>query len=308
MRSAAVGSPVSSRPSAEAPAGAPVLNDAAAVRAQSRAWRAAGARVALVPTMGDLHAGHLALVDAARARAERVIASVFVNPLQFGPGEDYADYPRRLEADAAHLAEHGAAAVFAPGVADLYPRGPEAATRIHVPGFEDILCGADRPGHFAGVATVVAKLFNIAEPDLAVFGEKDYQQLLLVRRLAADLDFGVEVAGVPTVREADGVAMSSRNGYLDTHERRRAPALHEALLGAAARLAQGERDYAAIEADGRAELVAAGLEPSYFAIRRAADLGVPAADEPLAALRILAAARLGRARLIDNVAATEGAA
>lgn len=306
MRCAAAGSRVSSRPSAEAPP--PVLAAAADVRERSRAWGAAGERVALVPTMGDLHAGHLALVDAAVARAQRVIASVFVNPLQFGPGEDYADYPRRLESDVARLAEHGASAVFAPSVETLYPRGPDAAARVHVPGLEDVLCGADRPGHFSGVATVVAKLFNIAEPDIAVFGEKDFQQLLLIRRLAADLDFDVEVLGVPTVREADGVALSSRNAYLDAAERRRAPALHGALRSAAARLARGERDYAAIEADASAELAAAGLEPSYCAVRRASDLAVPGPGEPLEALRVLAAARLGRARLIDNIAATEGAA
>ncbi len=308
MRCALGASPMSSRPSTEAAAASPLIDTAPALRARSRAWRAAGERVALVPTMGDLHAGHLALVDAARARAERVIASVFVNPLQFGPGEDYADYPRRLDTDAARLAEHGAAVVFAPTVDTLYPHGTGAAVRVHVPGLEDILCGADRPGHFAGVATVVAKLFNIAEPDVAVFGEKDYQQLLLVQRLAAGLDFDIDVVGMPTVREADGVAMSSRNGYLQATERRRAPALYACLRGAAKRLARGERDYAAIEEDGRAELRAAGLEPSYVAIRRAADLAPPGPEACLDGLRLLAAARLGRARLIDNIAASEGAA
>ena len=298
-------SPVSSRSRTEQ-ARAPLLIEAPAdLRARVRGWRAHGERIALVPTMGDLHAGHLALVDAACRQADRVIASVFVNPLQFGAGEDYRDYPRRLEADAQRLAEHGASAVFAPAVEALYGRGAQTAVRIHVPGLEDILCGVDRPGHFSGVATVVAKLFNIAEPDVAVFGEKDYQQLLLVRRLVRELDFPVEVHGVATVREADGLARSSRNGYLTDDERRRAPALYASLRAIAARLAQGERDFDALEADACAELRGAGLEPSYVAIRRAEDLDQPEASNTLEELRILAAARLGRARLIDNVPATE---
>ncbi len=292
---------VSSRPSSER-VSPPVVERPADLRARVRAWRAAGEWVALVPTMGDLHAGHVTLVDAARERADRVVASVFVNPLQFGPGEDYQDYPRRLDDDAARLGEHGAGTVFAPTVDTLYPHGTEAAVRIHVPAFEDILCGADRPGHFTGVATVVAKLFNIAEPDIAVFGQKDYQQLLLIRRLVADLDFPIDVVGMPTVREADGVAMSSRNGYLDADQRRAAPALYAALRATAARLARGERDYGRLERDACAELESAGLRPDYVAIRMAADLAVPTADAALSDLRILAAARLGRARLIDNIA------
>jgi pantoate--beta-alanine ligase len=257
--------------------------------------------------MGDLHAGHLRLVDAARERADRVVASVFVNPLQFGPGEDYRDYPRRLDHDAARLGEHGADIVFAPTVESLYPHGTETAARVHVPAFEEILCGADRPGHFTGVATVVAKLFNIAEPDIAVFGQKDYQQLLLIRRLVADLDFAIDVIGIPTVREADGVAMSSRNGYLDAEQRRTAPALYAALCGVAARLGRGERDFDRLERDARAELEGAGLQPDYVAIRMAGDLAPPGPDAAPADLRILAAARLGRARLIDNIAGDEGA-
>lgn len=283
----------------------PVVERPADVRARVRAWRAAGESVALVPTMGDLHAGHLTLVDAARERADHVVASVFVNPLQFGPGEDYQDYPRRLEDDAARLGEHGADIVFAPTVETLYPHGTDASVRVHVPALEDILCGADRPGHFAGVATVVAKLFNIAEPDIAVFGQKDYQQLLLIRRLAADLDFPIDVVGIPTVRESDGVAMSSRNGYMDPEQRRAAPALYAALCGLAARLAHGERDYARMEHDACRELEGAGLEPDYVAIRMADDLALPPADAAVADLRILAAARLGRARLIDNIAPIE---
>lgn len=279
-----------------------MVADPAALRRQVRAWRAAGERVALVPTMGDLHAGHLALVDAAVASVDRVIVSIFVNPLQFAPDEDYGDYPRVLERDCARLAEHGAHAVFAPDEASLYPDGPEPGVRIAFPGLDDILCGADRPGHFSGVAMVVAKLFNIAEPDVAVFGEKDYQQLLLIRRLARDLDFAVDVICVPTVREPDGLAMSSRNGYLSDRERAVAPGLHAALQRLAARIEAGERDYAQLATRTSAELAEAGFEPCYVAVRRAEDLALPAPDEPPTALRVLAAARLGRARLIDNVA------
>lgn len=293
-------SPVSSKRSPEA--APPAVADPVAVRRQVRRWRNAGDTIALVPTMGDLHRGHLALIDEARARADRVVVSIFVNPLQFGSGEDFADYPRVLEQDRGHLGEHGADLAFVPAVATLYPDGPEHSVRIGVPGLDDILCGADRPGHFAGVATVVAKLFNIVEPDLAVFGEKDYQQLLLIRRLVRDLDFGIEIVGAPTVREPDRLALSSRNRYLTADERRVAPVLNEVLRDVAARLVAGERDFRRLEADAEAELEAAGFEPRYVAIRRAGDLSRPAAADPAAALRVLAAARLGRARLIDNVA------
>jgi len=272
-----------------------------AIRERVRRWRAGGDRVALVPTMGDLHEGHLALVDAARQQARRVVVSVFVNPLQFGPGEDYATYPRSPARDTARLAERGADLLFTPDVATLYPDGTDVVTRIRVPGLEDTLCGVDRPGHFSGVATVVAKLFNAAQPDVALFGEKDYQQLLVIRRFARDLGFPVDVVGVPTVREADGLALSSRNAYLGTAERRAAPALYGALRGVAARLAAGEHDHGRLERDATAEIAAAGFRPSYVAVRRAADLAPPRADDPPHALRVLAAAHLGRARLIDNV-------
>ncbi|MDZ7829995.1 MAG: pantoate--beta-alanine ligase [Halofilum sp. (in: g-proteobacteria)] len=293
-------SPALNRPLREAsPA---VVSDPGALREQVRAWRAAGERVALVPTMGDLHAGHLALVDAAAENVDRVVVSIFVNPLQFGPGEDYGEYPRTLERDCMRLAEHGAHAVFAPDEESLYPSGPAQSVRIRFPGLDDILCGAERPGHFTGVATVVAKLFNIAEPDVAVFGEKDYQQLLLVRRLASELDFAVEVIGVPTVREADGLAMSSRNSYLEDTERAVAPELHATLVRVAQRIAAGDRDHERLESQAMSALSEAGFEPGYVAVRRAADLGPPGSDEAASGLRVLAAARLGRARLIDNVA------
>lgn len=295
-------SPESSRRSPEvAPA---IVTDPSAVRHRVRTWRSAGETVGLVPTMGDLHRGHLALVDEARARADRVVVSIFVNPLQFGPGEDYTAYPRMLEHDRDRLAERGVDLVFAPATETLYPGGSEHNVRITVPGLDEILCGADRPGHFAGVATVVAKLFNIVTPDIAAFGEKDYQQLLLIRRLVRDLDFAVDIVGVPTVREPDRLALSSRNSYLTEDERRVAPVLNEVLRGVAARLVAGERDFGRIEADATAELEAAGFAPRYVAIRRAEDLSHPRADEAASALRVLAAAQLGRARLIDNVAVT----
>jgi len=282
-----------------------VVDQPGQLRARVRAWRAAGESVALVPTMGDLHAGHLALVETARQRADRLVASVFVNPLQFGPNEDYAGYPRALERDRERLADYAADAVYAPEVETVYPRGIEQSVRLHVPELEEVLCGVDRPGHFAGVATVVAKLFNAAEPDWAVFGEKDYQQLLLIRRMAADLDFGVEVVAVPTVREADGLALSSRNAYLTESERGAAPTLYGALRALSGRLLAGERNFPRLEADARAELAAVGFSPSYVAVRRAVDLREPTPADRPDALRVLAAAHLGGARLIDNVAGDE---
>jgi pantoate--beta-alanine ligase len=269
------------------------------VRRAASDARRGGGRVALVPTMGNLHAGHLALVDRARALADVVAVSLFVNPLQFPPGEDFDAYPRTPEADAALLRGAGVALLWTPTVADLYPRGLADTTRVEVPGLSDILCGASRPGHFVGVATVVTILLNVVRPEVAVFGEKDYQQLLVIRRLVRDLQVPVEIASVATVREPDGLAMSSRNRYLTPAERGRAPALYRVLRRAAGALAAGERDLARIEADGRAALSAAGLAPDYVAVRRAADLGPPGPDDR--DLVVLGAARLGRARLIDNL-------
>ena len=264
-----------------------------------------GDRIALVPTMGNLHAGHLALVAAARAESDLVVATVFVNPLQFGPGEDYDSYPRTLEADRDALAAAGARLLFAPPVEEMYPGGAALATRVAVSGLSEELCGASRPGHFDGVTTVVAKLFNLVQPDLAVFGRKDLQQLTLVRRMARDLSFPVRVLGIDTVRATDGLALSSRNGYLDETERGRAPELQRRLRDVAAALDAGERDFDALEAGAREALAAAGLEPDYVAVRRARDLAPPGAGDD--AFFVLGAARLGRTRLIDN-AATENAA
>lgn len=266
-----------------------------------RAWRAmrrrAGASVAFVPTMGNLHAGHAALVDRARETADFVIVSVFVNPTQFTPGEDYERYPRTLEPDLELAGAHEADAVFAPTPAEIYPGGTEGATTVEVPGLSDILCGASRPGHFRGVESVVARLFNLVEPEYAMFGEKDYQQLLVIRRMTAELLFPIEIVGVPTVREDDGLALSSRNQYLAPEERKRAAALYGALAAAAKALAAGAEP-AAVEAEGAAALVAAGFRTDYFAVRDAAMLGPPAAGRRLV---VLAAAWLGDTRLIDNI-------
>ena len=265
-----------------------------------RAWREeAVGTVGLVPTMGNLHAGHMALVATARANCDRVVVSVFVNPLQFGPGEDLDSYPRTLEADIAALENAGVDAVFAPSVAQMYPHGGEIATTVRVRGITDMLCGSRRPGHFEGVATIVTKLLNLVLPDRAFFGEKDFQQIAVIRRMVEDLCMGVQIVGVPTVREADGLARSSRNQYLNADERRRAPTLAAALDDCRERLEAGERDFAGLEACGWARLADAGFEPDYFEIRGSA-LEVP--ETAMQEFRVLAAAFLGSARLLDNVA------
>jgi pantoate--beta-alanine ligase len=231
-------------------------------------------------------------------RPDRVIASVFVNPLQFGPGEDFERYPRTPDDDQRLLEQAGCDLLFMPSVKEIYPDGP-SATRVSVKALSEILCGAVRPGHFDGVATVVAKLFGIVQPDLAVFGEKDYQQLAIIRRMTLDLDLPVEVVGAPTVRSPDGLAMSSRNRYLTDTERAVAPRIHQTLRAVAARLAAGERTFAALEAFGAAELRGARMQPDYFEIRDAATLLEPHPGSR--ELVILTAARLGKARLIDNL-------
>ena len=272
----------------------------AELRTQVAAWKRVGERVALVPTMGNLHRGHLRLVERARQLASRTVASIFVNPTQFGPNEDFAGYPRTLEEDSRELAAAGLDLLFAPEVAAIYPRPLAEMTQVSVPGLSQLLCGASRPIHFGGVATVVAKLLNLVQPEVAVFGEKDWQQLIIIRRMAVDLDLPVEIVGVPTVREADGLAMSSRNGYLSAEERAIAPTLHAVLQAMAEQWRTGERDYGALENTAKARLAATGFRPDYVEIRRADDLQRPESDD--AALRIFAAAWLGRARLIDNLA------
>lgn len=271
----------------------------APLRAVVDGWRAAGDRVALVPTMGNLHAGHMALVARARELADRVVVSIFVNPLQFGPSEDLAAYPRTPDEDVEQLSAARVDAVFMPGGDEMYPGGEAAATRVQVPGLDNILCGASRPGHFNGVATVVAKLFNMVAPDIAVFGKKDYQQLAVIRRMAADLAFPVDIVGVETVREPDGLAMSSRNRYLNENERKQAPALYRVLGELAETLRAGERDFAALEASAARELESAGFRPDYVSVRDPDTLTPPKAQGTN--FVVLGAAWLGRARLIDNV-------
>jgi pantoate--beta-alanine ligase len=277
----------------------------AATRARIREWKSAGQRIAFVPTMGNLHRGHISLIDAARRSADRFVASIFVNPMQFGPNEDFAHYPRTAQQDAAMLSGAGCDLMFMPDAREIYPDGYQQATRVEVPELSRILCGQFRPGHFEGVATVVAKLFNIVEPHVAVFGEKDFQQLTVIRRLAADMCYPIEIIGAATVRESDGLAMSSRNQYLTAGERRSAPRMHEALQAAVRRILGGEGDLARIERDGVAALAAAGFQPEYFAVRDAATLGAPAAHA--VDLVVLAAGRLGKARLIDNLRVRQAA-
>ncbi len=271
----------------------------AEIRKQLTDYRARGERIALVPTMGNLHTGHLQLLTQARRLAPRSVVSIFVNPLQFGPGEDYQSYPRSLEADSVQLAAEGLDVLFAPKVGEMYPDGTESMTRVEVPELSSILDGVTRPGHFTGVATVVTKLLNIVQPDVALFGEKDYQQLLVIRRVVADLCLPVEIIGVPTVREADGLAMSSRNGYLSDAERARAPLLYQTLLEVVERLQHGVDDFAALEAEAVTRLRDSGFRPDYVSVRRAQDLAEPTLQD--SELIVLGAAWLGKTRLIDNV-------
>ena len=280
----------------------PIVSTVADLRAAVAGWRREGLSVGFVPTMGALHEGHLSLVRLALSRADRVVASIFVNPTQFGPEEDLAAYPRDEAGDAGKLAGAGCHLLFAPSPAEMYP--PGAATLVTVSGVSEPLDGQARPGHFAGVATVVAKLLNQVRPDVAVFGEKDYQQLQVIRRLAADLDLGVEILGAPTARAADGLALSSRNAYLTGEERQRAPELAAALAEAVLALRSGA-PVEGVEAGAVARLQAAGFGTvDYVEVRDAGDLSRlgPGPLPPGQAGRILAAAWLGRARLIDNMA------
>jgi pantoate--beta-alanine ligase len=278
-----------------------VVHTVREVRAQVAAWRVAGETVAFAPTMGNLHAGHLSLAALGARAARRVVMSIFVNPAQFGPNEDFAAYPRTLAADEALIAAAGNVdLLFVPGVAEVYPFGVADAVRLQLPGLSRELCGAARPGHFDGVATVVCRLLNIVTPDMLFLGQKDYQQFVLVERMMADLRMPIELKMGPTQREPDGLAMSSRNRYLTPAERGQAPALHRALERVRQRLRSGDRDFARLAADARAELATAGFRPDYVEIRRQGDLATANAEttEPLI---VLAAAHLGRARLIDNL-------
>jgi pantoate--beta-alanine ligase len=260
--------------------------------------RLAGKTIGFVPTMGNLHDGHLSLVRKAKELSDFVITSIFVNPLQFGAGEDLDNYPRTLEADSQQLEQQGNDIVFVPTVSEMYPRGMNTQTQVSVPELSETLCGASRPGHFDGVTTVVTKLFNMVNPDLAVFGEKDFQQLSIIRKMVDDLCMPIEIIGVPTGRAADGLALSSRNGYLTSEERPIAPELNKTLQACKEAILSGNTDFAGLEASANNRLQAAGFKPDYFAIRDANTLAE--VTEQTQEIAILAAARLGATRLIDN--------
>ena len=263
------------------------------------------ATIGLVPTMGNLHEGHLSLVDASRRSCDVTVVSVFVNPLQFGPNEDFERYPRTPNEDAALLERAGVDFRFAPSERDMYPNGRDGHVVVTVPSLTSILCGAHRPGHFDGVGTVVLKLFNVVAPTKAFFGEKDYQQLTLIKTICRQLDVPIDVVGVPTIRAADGLALSSRNQYLSGDERARAPAIQRTLQDVRAALEKGDRNYAGLEQAGVSKLADEGFVVDYVAIRNAASLAAPRDDDR--ELVVLAAARLGRTRLIDNVRAQRSA-
>lgn len=269
------------------------------LRAAIARARSEGKRIALVPTMGNLHAGHIALVKQAVERADFVVASIFVNPLQFGPNEDLDSYPRTLTADQSKLLEAGCNLLFTPDAQVMYPQGMTQHTIVSVPGVSTGLCGGSRPGHFDGVATVVCKLLNMAQPDMALFGEKDYQQLAVIRKMVADLNMPVQIFGVPIVRDTDGLALSSRNGYLNAQQRASAPALHQCMQTVKAQIKNGRRDYAALFEQFNIDLQVAGFRLDYVELRDALSLQ-PAAVQSTQ-LVLLAAAYLGSTRLIDNL-------
>ncbi|MEZ5538883.1 MAG: pantoate--beta-alanine ligase [Pseudomonadales bacterium] len=272
------------------------------LREQLNQERHAGKRIALVATMGNLHEGHMQLIRLAKAQANFVVASIFVNPLQFGLNEDWEQYPRTLERDSAMLTAEGCDLLFCPTENDMYPNGMETQTKVEVPTMTNILCGASRPGHFLGVTTVVAKLLNMTQPDIAIFGIKDYQQLTVIRRMVEDLSIPVQLVAAPIARAEDGLALSSRNGYLTAEERPRATALYQALVQTSAAVQAGRRDYAQLENEALAQLTQVDMRPDYFSIRQAKTLEPAAAGDT--DLVILGAVYLGKTRLIDNVTLT----
>ncbi len=275
------------------------ISDKQALREQLVEWHQLGDSVALVPTMGNLHKGHMSLVQLAAEKAEHVVVSVFVNPTQFAEGEDFDGYPRTPEKDARQLTRAGVDVLFTPSVEDIYPLGFDDATRVSVPGLADILCGEYRNGHFDGVASVVLRLLNIVSPDVAVFGQKDYQQLIILRRMAEELHLNTKILAGPTFRDDTGLAMSSRNQYLTDSEMLTAPLLYATLEGVREKLLAGGVDIRALETEAKKQLTAAGFQPDYFSVRRAVDLSE--AEKSPGNLVIMAAAILGKARLIDNV-------
>ena len=276
-----------------------IINSVPALRAQISAWRQNGERIAFVPTMGNLHNGHLKLVDVAKSRADRVIVSIFVNPMQFGKNEDLDSYPRTLEADCAGLTAHHADAVFTPTPELMYPRGLDVQTFVEVPLLGDLHCGASRAGHFRGVSTIVCKLFNLVQPDIACFGQKDYQQLAIIRQMVTDLSLPIEIIGVPTERAADGLALSSRNGYLNAGQRAIAPTLYQLLQQLRAQILAGNHDYRSLEQHTKQQLSATGFTPDYIDISDQTDLTLATSAGQKKV--VLAAAWLGSTRLIDNL-------
>lgn len=276
-----------------------VIEDKHELHEELAEWRHAREHVAIVPTMGNLHPGHVSLVNVAKEHAERVVVTVFVNPTQFGEGEDFETYPRTFDKDTRRLKTVAADVLFAPTLETIYPFGIDNATAVTVPGLTEEFCGSFRPRHFDGVTTVVARLFALVQPDVAVFGQKDYQQQLVIRRMVEDLNLPVTIYTAATIREDDGLAMSSRNAYLSDDERARAPALYNALAEIESQLRDGVSDYDGLERQACNQLDRAGFLPEYVAVRRAADLGPP--EEGCRELVVLAAANLGQARLIDNV-------
>lgn len=275
------------------------ITEIKSLRSQIKAWRQAGLSVALVPTMGNLHRGHFSLVEKAKTIADKVVVSIFVNPMQFGANEDLDSYPRTLNEDKQGLAELNTDIVFTPSVDTIYPNGLGEQSFVDVPGVSMGYCGGTRPGHFKGVATVVTKLFNLVQPDYACFGEKDFQQLQVIKTMVRDLSIPVEIIGVPTMREVSGLAMSSRNGYLSAEQKATATALFKTLSSCAKELKAGNTDYTALQQSAKLSLEQAGLKPDYFEIAQRDTLKAATLDDTQ--FVILAAAFLGNVRLIDNL-------
>ena len=278
------------------------ISDITPLRELRRSWQNQGKNIAFVPTMGNLHQGHLQLVQQAKQQADLVVVSIFVNPLQFGPDEDLDDYPRTMEQDKASLEALGVDILFTPRVEDIYSRGLEQQTFVEVPGLSYMICGASRPGHFRGVATIVCKLFNMVQPNMAFFGEKDFQQLQVIKAMVTDLSMNLKIFGVPTVRDPDGLAMSSRNHYLTEDNRKIASALYQSLQDMAETIKLGRRDFTILIKQSKEKLVKAGFKMDYIEIRAVDTLLSPGHEDHR--LVILAAAFLGKTRLIDNIQVT----
>ena len=275
------------------------VSETSELREQLNEWRAAGDHIALIPTMGNLHAGHLSLIELAREHAEKMVVSIFINPTQFGEHDDYDDYPQTLDRDKRRLIRSGVDILFVPSVSTLYPFGVDNSTSVTVPVLSDAFCGEFRPGHFDGVASVVTRLFGLVQPDVAVFGQKDYQQQLIIRRMTEDLGFPIRIVTGETVREDDGLALSSRNQYLTKDERATAPVIYKVLNDIGESLQSGKRNYVQLQEEATKELAAAGLAPDYVSICRAENLAKP--DRDCDELVVFVAATLGKARLIDNI-------